>query len=90
MMASPKICEYFRELHAEALQGIFVCCLYHRSNWALSDAQAISKSGYDLITVGEMSDTTPEMAMRYINPDDKQLQMVSNLHRVLTFASLGS
>jgi hypothetical protein len=31
---------------------------------------------YDLITVGEMSDTSPEMAMRYINPDDPQLQMV--------------
>jgi hypothetical protein len=31
---------------------------------------------YDLITVGEMSDTSPEMAMRYIDPDDPQLQMV--------------
>ncbi|KAG7566929.1 hypothetical protein FFLO_01308 [Filobasidium floriforme] len=31
---------------------------------------------YDLITVGEMSDTSPEMAMRYIDPDDPQLQMI--------------
>ena len=41
-------------------------------------------SDYDLITVGEMSDTTPSMAMRYINPSDKQLQMVRMSFRACT------
>jgi oligo-1,6-glucosidase len=69
----PRLQEFLKELHDRVLSS------------ACRIGQVLSKmlmyrgppAEYDAMTVGEMSGTTPEKALEYVHPANKQLNMVS-------------